>query len=69
MWVDPKIYNSENQKYLSVLKEFIEIDSMTTAEAACQKMAKGPINEKYQLICAASLKDEEYLILQNDNKC
>jgi hypothetical protein len=42
---------------------------MTTADTACQKMAKGPINEKYQLICAASLKDEEYLILQNDPKC
>lgn len=43
IWIDPKIYNSQNQKYLAVLKDFIQIESSTTVEGASQLFADAPI--------------------------
>lgn len=68
IWIDPKIYNSQNQKYLAILKEFIQVDAFTTVEGASQTLADAPIGQKFHMICAASLQDQDYGILQKQPK-
>ncbi len=68
-WVDPKIFNGENQKYLNFLEKNVDIEGYSSVtDGLMKELSNIELNHKVKVVCAASLKDEEYKILQNDSR-
>ena len=65
-WIDPKIFNSENQKYETYLKKYLELDTFSSVEGLNNTVSDLEPNQKFKVICAASLDDEDYKSLQSD---
>jgi hypothetical protein len=67
-WIDPKIYNAENQKYFNQFLSHFKIDSFTSLEALSCELDEIQNNELIKVITAASLADDDYRHMQNENK-
>lgn len=52
--------NSENQKYQNILKKSIDVKGFITVEALEGEMDYLGVNTTVKVICAASLKDDDY---------
>ena len=67
-WIDPKIYNGENQKYFNQFLSHFKIDSFTSLEALISELDEIQNNEVIKVITAASLPDDDYRHMQNESK-
>ena len=67
-WIDPKIYNAENQKYFNQFLSHFKIDSFTSLEALKSELDDIQNNELIKVITAASLPDDDYRHMQNEHK-
>jgi hypothetical protein len=63
-WIDPKIYNGENQKYFKSLQNHFEIECFTSIESLKNDLEDIDEDVAIKVICAASLNDEDYKYLQ-----
>lgn len=69
IWMDAKINGTENKLYISKFKERFEVEGQDSFEALkYQILTWNTPERKLRLICAASLKDEEYQYIQNNDK-
>ena len=59
-WIDPKIYNAENQKYFNQFLSHFKISSFTSYETLKGELDEIQNNELIKVITAASLPDDDY---------
>jgi hypothetical protein len=64
-WIDPKVYNAENQKYYNQYLQNFKIDSFTSLEGLKSELEEIENQELIKVITAASLPDDDYRHLQN----
>ena len=64
-WIDPKIYNAENQKYFNQFLSQFKINSFTSLDALKDELEEIQNNELIKVITAASLPDDDYRFMQN----
>jgi hypothetical protein len=67
-WIDPRVYNAENQKYYNLFLQNFKIDSFTSIEGLKAELEEVQNNELIKVITAASLPDEDYKYLQSEKK-
>lgn len=67
-WIDPKIFSSENQKYESFLRKHIQIEGCSSVDYLEREIEDLDIYKKIKVICAASLKDEDYRRLDDNER-
>jgi hypothetical protein len=59
-WIDPKVYNAENQKYFNQFLANFKIESFTSLQALRSELDEIQNNELIKVITAASLDDDDY---------
>lgn len=67
-WIDPKVYNAENQKYYNMYLQNFKIDSFTSLEGLKSELEEIENQELIKVITAASLPDDDYRHLQQEKK-
>ncbi len=67
LWVDAKMHGHENKLYIARFKELFEVEGLASFEELRAQVA-GWEGRRLGLICAASLKDEEFRFLQDNDK-
>ena len=67
-WIDPRVYNAENQKYFNQFLQHFHIDSFTSTEGLKTELMEIQNEQLIKVITAASLPDDEYRQLNEDKK-
>lgn len=63
-WIDPKVYNAENQKYYNQFSQNFQIDSFTSLEGLKSELDEIQNNSLIKVVTAASLPDDDYRYLE-----
>lgn len=67
-WIDPRVYNAENQKYFNQFLQFFKIESFTSIEGLKGELEQIQNQELIKVVTAASLADDDYRYLQDEKK-
>lgn len=67
-WIDPRVYNAENQKYYNQFLQNFKMESFTSIEGLKSELEEVQNHELIKVITAASLPDEDYKYLQSEKK-